>query len=237
MRGIIDMSKHFANRGSFVVRLALPMTVAVILGACSAPGMIDPYENTYVSQVHWETYPIEVGKGTMKMQVPTTSAHLSPAQQETVIRFAQQARRTEASQVVVSRPTGGVHAGAVAGQVADLLAGEGVHPRSIVSATYQGGGTAPVVVSFARHFASSPECGDWSQSMTETGYNEPHANFGCAQQHNIAALVADPRDINVPRASTPPDAMRRSQVLTDYRTPKDTATPSTEAVVISGAIE
>jgi len=231
------MSKLMNNRGSFLVRLALPVTAAFALGACSAPNIIDPYENTYVSQVHWETYPIEVGKGTMKMQVPTTSAQLSAAQQETVIRFAQQARRTEASQVVVSRPTGGVHAGAVAGQVAHLLAGEGIPPRSIVSATYQGGARAPVVVSFARHFASSPECGDWSRSVTETGYNEVYPNFGCAQQHNIAALVADPRDINVPRTSTPPDAERRSQVLTDYRTPKDTATPGAEAVVISGAIE
>ena len=230
------MSKHFANRGSFLLRLALPVTAAMALGACSAPGLIDPYENTYVSQVHWETYPIEVGKGTMKMQVPTTSAHLTPAQEDTVIRFAQQARRTEASQVVVSRPTGGAHAGAVAGQVAHLLAGEGIPPRAIVGATYQGGGTAPVVVSFTRHFASSPECGDWSQSITETGYNEPYPNFGCAQQHNIAALVADPRDITTPRTSAPPDAQRRSQVLTDYRTPKDTATPVTDSVLISDAI-
>jgi len=224
------MSKHFANRGSFLLRLALPVTAAMALGACSAPGLIDPYENTYVSQVHWETYPIEVGKGTMKMQVPTTSAHLTPAQEDTVIRFAQQARRTEASQVVVSRPTGGAHAGAVAGQVAHLLAGEGIPPRAIVGATYQGGGTAPVVVSFTRHFASSPECGDWSQSITETGHNEPHANFGCAQQHNIAALVADPQDLIVPRTATPPDAMRRSKVISDYRDGSDTTSAGDVAI-------
>jgi pilus assembly protein CpaD len=125
----------------------------------------------------------------------------------------------------------------VAGKVADLLASEGIPPRSIVNATYQGGRTSPVVVSFARHFASSPECGDWSQPITETGYNEVYPNFGCAQQHNIAALVADPQDIKMPRTATPPDAMRRSQVLTDYRTPRDTATPVDDAVVISDAIK
>jgi pilus assembly protein CpaD len=137
----------------------------------------------------------------------------------------------------VSRPTGATHASAVAGHVADLLESEGIAPRAIVSATHQGGRTAPVVVSFARHFASSPECGDWSQPVNETGYNEPHANFGCAQQHNIAALVADPRDINVPRTSTPPDAMRRSQVISDYRVPKDTSTPGGESVSISTAVQ
>jgi pilus assembly protein CpaD len=232
------MSKHLEIRGSILLKLALPVTAALALGACSAPNhLADPYENVYVSQVHWERYPIQVGKGTMKMEVPATSPNLSPAQEDTVVRFAQQARRTEASQVVVSRPTGGAHASAVAGQVAHLLASEGIPPRTIVSATYQGGPTAPVVVSFARHFASSPECGDWSQPINESGFNEPYPNFGCAQQHNIAALVADPRDINIPRTSTPPDAMRRSKVITDYRAPADTATQGAEAVVISGAIE
>jgi hypothetical protein len=41
----------------------------------------------------------------------------------------------------------------------------------------------------------------------------------------------------MPRTATPPDAMRRSQVLTDYRTPRDTATPVDDAVVISDAIK
>jgi pilus assembly protein CpaD len=227
------MSKDIANRGSFLLRLALPMTAALALGACSQPWAMDPYENVYVSQLHYERYPIQVGKGTMKMDVPTGSATLSPAQEDTVIRFAQQARTTEASQVVVSQPAGGAHAGAVAGQVAHLLAREGIPPHAIVSTTYRGGRGAPVVVSFDRHFASSPECGDWSQSVTETGYNEPYANFGCAQQQNIAAMVADPRDINVPRATTPPDAMRRAKVITDYRAPRSTATPSEDAVTVS----
>jgi pilus assembly protein CpaD len=120
----------------------------------------------------------------------------------------------------------------VAGKVADLLASEGIPPRAIVNATYQGGRTAPVVVSFARHFASSPECGDWSQPITETGYNEAYANFGCAQQHNIAALVADPQDIKVPRTSTPPDAMRRSKVIEDYRSASDTSSAGGEVVTI-----
>lgn len=231
------MSKHFANHGSFLLKLAFPVAAALALGACSAPNVLDPYENTYVSQVHWETYPIEVGKGTMKMEVPTTSAHLSPSQEETVIRFAQQARRTEASQVVVSRPTGGAHASVVASHVAHLLTEEGIAPRNIVGATYQGGRNAPVVVSFTRHFATSPECGDWSRSVTETGYNEAYANFGCAQQHNIAALVADPRDLNMPRTSTPPDAMRRSQVITDYREASDTATAGAEAVSVTSVVE
>jgi hypothetical protein len=76
------MSKHLVNRGSFRLKLALPVAAALALGACSAPYGPDPYANVYVSQVHWERYPIEVGKGTMKMKVPTTSARLSPTRRK-----------------------------------------------------------------------------------------------------------------------------------------------------------
>jgi Flp pilus assembly secretin CpaC len=38
VKGRIDMSKHFANRGSFLLRLALPVTAALALGACSSLG-------------------------------------------------------------------------------------------------------------------------------------------------------------------------------------------------------
>ena len=48
--------------------------------------------------------------------------------------------------------------------------------------------------------------------------------FGCATQHNIAAVVANPEDFETPRTATPSDPMRRYQVFIDYRKPKNTAT-------------
>ena len=73
--------------------------------------------------------------------------------------------------------------------------------------------------------AQTAECGDWTANVARTEDNLPMPNFGCAHQQNIAAVIANPNDVLTPRAETPPDAARRQQVITDYRTPKSPATP------------
>ncbi len=60
------------------------------------------------------------------------------------------------------------------------------------------------------------------------GTTSRRPNFGCATQHNIAAVVANPEDFETPRTATPADAMRRYQVFVDYRKPKNTATRTSE---------
>jgi pilus assembly protein CpaD len=48
-------------------------------------------------------------------------------------------------------------------------------------------------------------------------------NFGCAVQRNIAAELADPRDVDQPRGMTPADATKRMQVLNKYEQGQITA--------------
>ncbi len=67
------------------------------------------------------------------------------------------------------------------------------------------------------------ECGAWPVDLTETGDNEPFANFGCAQQNNIAAMVSRPEDLEDPRAESPSDPMRRSKMIDKYRLGDTTA--------------
>jgi pilus assembly protein CpaD len=47
--------------------------------------------------------------------------------------------------------------------------------------------------------------------------NRPYWNLGCAYQHNLAAMVANPEDFVQPRASTPSYAPRRQTVMEKYR--------------------
>lgn len=54
-------------------------------------------------------------------------------------------------------------------------------------------GTARVVVT--RSHASVPGCPDWSGQLTGTLNNSTAANFGCAVNSNIAAMVADPEHL------------------------------------------
>ena len=52
-----------------------------------------------------------------------------------------------------------------------------------------------VQLSYVGYGASSPPCGNWPSNVALTEANLPTANFGCATQHNLAAMIADPRDL------------------------------------------
>ena len=75
----------------------------------------------------------------------------------------------------------------------------------------------PVIVAYRRQFAVTKKCGDWSKSMAVTYENKPYPNFGCSQQHNIAAMAVNPRDLKTPRGSSSIDAGRIDTVYEKYR--------------------
>jgi pilus assembly protein CpaD len=53
--------------------------------------------------------------------------------------------------------------------------------------------------------------------MAEDPRNLPYPNFGCAQQHNLAAQVANPADLLGPRTVEPADGERRAVVFDKFR--------------------
>lgn len=91
---------------------------------------------------------------------------------------------------------------------------------------------APAQLTFTyTRYAASVErpCGNWSRDFSAYHNNQPWDNFGCAQQHNMAAMVADPLDLKRPRDTDPIDVDRRKVVLKTYREGKSTATERTES--------
>jgi pilus assembly protein CpaD len=212
-------------------RLALTATALmplIWLSGCGYGGAaIDDY---YQPQMHYERFPIEVAKGTVRLDVTTKRTTLTDRQEDAVAKFAQQALDSGAQHINIRRPSGS-RAEAVADQVTELLVARGIAPEAIVHKDNAGGKGGAVVLTFERKFAVTAECGDWSDDLAITGHNQPPPDFGCATQHNMAAVVANPEDFQTPRASTPADPMRRNQVFVDYRKPKSTATPGTESEV------
>lgn len=94
---------------------------------------------------------------------------------------------------------------------------------------------APVLAGFETVRAVVPQCGAQWGNLGRTGDNQSGSNFGCAVNANLAAQIANPRDIVAPRAMTPSDAGRRSVVFDAYR--KGTATAAgREALVASAQI-
>jgi pilus assembly protein CpaD len=211
----------FVSKSRQALRALAPAVALLGLTACQHQ-MSGGVDDIYMPQMHYERHPIEVARGTVKLQVPTRSASLSASEEDAVRRLAQQANETNTAVVHVQRPAGGMVGNAVAARVAQILESEGVAPHRIKHASYKAAAHAPVEISFSRKFAVTRECGDWSDNLSETYSNQNYANFGCSQQHNLAAQVANPSDFETPRTSTSASATRRAEVFDKYIRGEDT---------------
>jgi pilus assembly protein CpaD len=94
---------------------------------------------------------------------------------------------------------------------------------------------ATVRLTYSRMTATAGPCGIWPEdlgpSSKDPSYmeNRSYYNFGCAYQHNMAAMVANPSDLVQPRAETPAYTIRRTEGFEKYRQGNTTATTYPEA--------
>jgi pilus assembly protein CpaD len=130
---------------------------------------------------------------------------------------------------------GGAHASFVRRDVEAVrreLVASGVRAPTQVQpyAAPDGGAAAPIRLAFYGLKAAVPtKCGEWpadlaSGSTLETWENRPYWNYGCAAQSNLAAMIADPRDLAGPRGETPSDVAMRSRAITNVRQGADPGT-------------
>ncbi len=126
-----------------------------------------------------------------------------------------------------------VSAGNAAPQISGRLTALGVPANRIMIVA---GGTTPgnATVSFVRYHADPAPCGDWSKDLGVTYNNRPPPNFGCATQHNLAVMVADPHDLVQPKTLEPGDAQRSLTVLEKYR--QGDTTVANKSAEQSGAV-
>ena len=108
----------------------------------------------------------------------------------------------------------------------ERLADLGV-PRSHILVGTQDASDGRVEIGYVSFEAHTDPCGDWSVNAADTSNNLPMPNFGCAVQHNIAAEIADPRDLVQSRGLAPADATRRMQVLNNYEKAQTTSAQKT----------
>lgn len=149
---------------------------------------------------------------------------LSVAQIDALKALAARRRQAVDSVVTVSLPHGAADAAAVGRTADQAQALLGVGGGRAVRSTYESSDPkAPILVSFPYEKVVSQACGRWDD-LTATGDNSDiYANFGCAVTANMAAQIANPADIDHPRAEDAPDAERRAVVLDKYRAGKVTS--------------
>lgn len=172
-----------------------------------------------------ERHPILVSQQptTHIVKVPPGANGLSGGQRAQLLDFADHYRATDngASRLVIQAPSGGaneVSSMYAVSQIRALLTDQGFAENMISVEAYDANGTRepPIRVSYLRFVAEPPPCGNWSTNLANEPINLPHPDLGCANQHNLAAMVANPADLLGPRSETARDSMRRDQVFTKY---------------------
>jgi pilus assembly protein CpaD len=160
----------------------------------------------------------------LTVHVAAGSQGLTAGQRAQIAGFLAHYRATDTGQskLLVSVPSGGANEVAAMRAVADLrplIVDYGFTESSIAIEGYPSGRNRqpPIRLSYQRFVAVGPECGNWPANLGEDRRNLPYHNFGCAQQHNLAAQIANPADLLGPRSMTASDQDRRGVVYDKYR--------------------
>jgi len=115
----------------------------------------------------------------------------------------------------------GTDASAAITYFGERLASAGV-PRDRILVGTRDSGDGKVELGYIAYDATTAACGDWSANYGDTASNRVSPNLGCATQHNLAAEIADPRDLVAPQPMGPGDAARRASVYSNYKDGKPT---------------
>jgi pilus assembly protein CpaD len=231
------------------VAAAKVMTIA--FAALALAGCKDEGQKTQVAG--WslvdpeQRHPIMVSQepATLNVNVARGSQGLTPQQRAEVIDFTSTYRAGDAgnSRLVVSVPSGAPNEVAAMGAAEDVrhILLEGGFPEAAVSVEAyhdESGAQPPLRIAYMRYVAKGPECGhDWSENLAKNSRNVGHPNFGCANQHNLAAMVANPADLLGPRTQGDRYSDRRDAVMEAWTQGKVTgaAKSEDEKVRVKGA--
>jgi pilus assembly protein CpaD len=183
------------------VKLAIILTVSTALAGCMEGGQA--FDDEYVPATHYDMYPIAVTTAPVKLEISSKRGTLQPSQINAIAAFARSAQSSSTSKFAIKRPSGGGASSRVAKETYQVMVKNGISPSMIVQGTYPASAKSPVQIMYARSVAVTKECGDWSSNWADTRTNEAPSNFGCSIQNNIAAMVVNPQDFEVPRATTP----------------------------------
>ncbi len=214
---------------------------AVALAALSACTSRPPQ-----SVLPTEAFPITVRetRATLEVPVRTGQYELSFSDERALKAFYIDYLDRGHGPVTIALPAGGSNAQSavqIASRVRDALHENGMDYRDIDGQAYDARAmtNAPVVAFFRQYETDPVECfQEWGDFNISFDGNNTR-NFGCASQANLAAMIADPKDLLGPRPMQPADALRRADILDKYRRGETTATQRSddETATIADAID
>jgi pilus assembly protein CpaD len=185
----------------------------LIAGSCSATN-----DGTMVSEDGAHNHPITVEPHYRELKVPFAGGAdgVSADDAAKFDGFLADYRIHGNGSLGISVPNGAPAHAAIT-FFAERAAATGISRDKILVSTHDAAnGDYRVDVSYISYSASAESCGDWSENEAFTADNLTPKNFGCSVQHNIAAMVADPRDLLGPTRRGEVDTARRGTVVDFY---------------------
>ena len=237
------MTTHQPAR--FPQRLRVAMLIAgasLALGACNRT--TSPEITGSIAPTDYRLrHPIVVQESIRNSEIFVGSARggLTAPQRADVAALGQAWMAEGTGAIIAEVPVGTPNARAAQDtlrEVQSMLGNVGVPSRGIVVKQYRPEDPrlfATIRLKYPRIVADAGPCGTWPEdlgpSVKNPSYlsNQPYYNLGCASQHNLAAMVANPADLVQPRAEGPVYASRRSFMLDKYRQGQATSTTYPDA--------
>lgn len=190
-----------------------------------------------LSQTYQQRYPISVKQKEYVLDIPISLSIdiLSDKDLQKAISFAgnfAKSKNNMGGNLSIMIPTGAKNyhqAIKIGNELVEKLSGIGgvvsrQHLRLITYDAKKHKKSPPIRLSYYGFVAKTKKCGNWND-LSDTSHNNNSLNFGCATQHNLAAMLQNPQDLKTPRATTDIDAARRANVIDDYRQAQEPNTP------------
>ncbi|HUO89169.1 MAG TPA: CpaD family pilus assembly protein [Rhizomicrobium sp.] len=199
------------------------LRAASLLAVLAAGSCASPTDSSNLFDDPAINHPIQVQPNyhSLKVAFSAPDAGLMPDDAQKFDAFVVDFMQHGNGAISISVPAGRDASAAIA-YFGERLASAGVPRDRILVGTRDAAGDGRVELGYIGYQASTPPCGDWSADLAFTADNQVSPNFGCAVQHNVAAQLADPRDLVQPRTMGSGDAARRSTVYNNYKDGKPT---------------
>ena len=210
------------------------LSLAAVLMASSCAGPSDGPNPGFADGSRNHPIAVEPSYQSLKVDYAPADHGVTSGDAARLEAFVDDYRVHGSGSIAVSAPAG-MNSAAAAGFFAQRINEMGVSRDHILVSSHDAiGGDLRVEINYVSYIAHADTCGDWSEDLSFTMENDTPKNFGCSVQRNIAAQVADPRDLLGPRPMDDGDGRRRQAVVTNYDQGKPTSAEKTAAQ--SGAV-
>lgn len=173
-------------------------------------------------------HPIAVEPSPRSIKVAVSDEGIEPADEAQVSSFVSDYLNDGNGSLSLAVPRSAYAQSAVASLTARLVRMGVPRSRILVGTRETAGYDSQIELSYLGYAAHADACGNWSHDADETVDNLPMPDFGCTVQHNLAAMVANPRDLVQPRPLGPVDETRRMTIIKSYETGQVTSAQKTE---------